>query len=239
MPRTRVRSIPDFKEVIYDEQHWRLLENLRKKAIEIMKIFTGKGITAWLHGSVARGDVSDKSDVDIVIPHKIQPYIIETIIDYAGLKPYARYIVAATPTTTLKAYIALDEEERFTISFPLVEYKPREIEFYKYGGILTYEELLENKRVPGVNKNLVLIVPTSRGHLEAPVIGYEDYVARFLNVNVEVVRERVEVLTRRNHVGRTGVFAKIILAPSESFEEGLERLLREKPLLKRILLDLI
>lgn len=237
MPRTRVRHVPDFKEVTYSEQHWSLLEALRRRAAEVMKVLASRGITAWLHGSVARGDVWEKSDIDIVIPHKTPPYIVETIIDYAGLKPYARYIVAATPTTTLKAYIALDEEERFTISFPLVEYKPREIEFYKYGGVLTYEELLENKRTPGVNKNLVLIIPTPRGHLEAPVIGYEDYVARLLNINVEVVRERVDVLTKRDYVGRTGIFAKMLLAPSESFEEGLLRLFSEKPLLRRIFSD--
>lgn len=239
MPRTRVRRVPEFNEVVYSEQHWSLLKSLRMKAIEIMRPLADKGITVWLHGSVARGDVWEKSDLDIVIPHKIPPYIVETIIDQAGFKPYAKYIVAATPTTTLKAYIALDEEERFTVSFPLAEYKPRELEFYKYGGVLTYEELLEDKRVPGVNKNLVLVVPTQRGHLEAPVIGYEDYVARLLNVSVEIVRERVEVLTKRDQVGRTGVFAKILLAPSESFEEGLERLFREKPLLRRIFSDLV
>lgn len=239
MTRVKVRHFPEFKEVVYSEDQWRLLKSLRMTAAKIMEIFSSRGIDIWLHGSVARGDVWTKSDIDIVVPRRVQGYVVELLLDGAGIKPYARYLVAATPVTTLKAYIVLDEEERIAVSFPLVDYKPQELEFYRFGGFLTYEELLQDKRVPGVNKNLVLILPTPYGHLEAPVVGYEDYVAKVLGVDVNVVKERVKVLTRRDEIGRTGIFVKMALLPGESFEEGVERLLREKPLLRRIYSGLV
>jgi predicted nucleotidyltransferase len=233
MGRTRVRSIPEFREVVYGDDHWRLLKELRIKAREVMEIFVKHGLQVWVHGSIARGDVWEKSDVDVVIPIKTPGLIVEHILEESGFKPFSRYIIAATPTTTPKGIIYLDDEERVSVSFPLFDYKPREVEFYKYSGVLTYSQLLADERVPGVNKNLVLIMPTESGHLEAPVPGYEDYVAKVLGVSVDIVRERVEVLTRRDQVGRTGIFAKIALAPGESFEEAIERLLREKPLIRR------
>ena len=233
MGRTRVRSIPEFREVVYGDDHWRLLKELRIKAREVMEIFVKHGLQVWVHGSIARGDVWEKSDVDVVIPIKTPGLIVEHILEESGFKPFSRYIIAATPTTTPKGIIYLDDEERVSVSFPLFDYKPREVEFYKYSGVLTYSQLLADERVPGVNKNLVLIIPTESGHLEAPVPGYEDYVAKVLGVSVDIVRERVEVLTRRDQVGRTGIFAKMALAPGESFEEAIERLLREKPLIRR------
>ncbi len=239
LARTRVSRTPEFREVVYSEEHWRLLRELREKARRIMEVFASNNIEAWLHGSVARGDVKKTSDVDIVLPRKVPGYLIEHLLEKAGFKPYARYLVAATPTSTIKAYIMLDEEEHISVNFPLTDFKPIELEFYKFGGYITYNELLEDKRVPGVNKNLVLIIPTPMGHKELPVIGYEGYVAEFLGVSIEVVLERVEVLTRRDEVGRTGIYAKLALAPDEGIEEGLRRLLRERPLLRRIHVDLL
>jgi predicted nucleotidyltransferase len=234
MRRTRVRRIPEFREVIYDERHWQLLKELRSRALEIMRIFASNGIRVWLHGSVARGDVRAESDIDIVIPVRTPAYLVEYLLEKSGCKPRNRYIVVATPTSTPKGVIVLDDFERVTVSFPLFDFKPQELEFYKFGGYLEYSELLENKRVPGVNKNLVLIKPTERGHEELPVIGWEDYVARVLGVDIEVVIERVKVLTRRDEVGRTGIFAKVVLLPSESFGEALERLFRERNILYRL-----
>ncbi|MEM2024952.1 MAG: nucleotidyltransferase domain-containing protein [Desulfurococcaceae archaeon] len=238
MSRVKVRYKPEFREVVYSEEHWKLLEELRSTAIRVVEALSTKGIEAWLHGSLARGDVWAKSDIDIVIPRRVNGYAVELALEGADFKPYAKYLVAATPTTTLKAYIALDQEERVTVSFPLADYKPHELEFYKFGGFLTMHELLSGKRVPGVNKGLVLILPTPGGHLEAPVVGYEDYTARVLGIDVSVVKERVKVLTRRDEAGRTGIFGKLALLPGESFEEGVKRLLKEKPLLRRAYSDL-
>lgn len=234
MRRTRVRHVPEFREVIYDESHWRLLRELRSQALGIMSIFASSGIEAWLHGSVARGDVAADSDIDVVIPTRIPAYLVESLLEKHNLKPRSRYIVVATPTSTPKAVIVLDDYERRVISFPLLDFKPQELEFYKFGGYLRYHDLLGDKRVPGVNKRLVLIKPTPTGHEELPVIGWEDYVARLLGVSIDVVLERVKVLSRRDEVGRTGIFAKTALLPGESFEEALERLFREKKLLWRI-----
>jgi len=234
MRRTRVRRVPEFVEVIYSEDHWRLLRELRSQALRVMSIFASSGIRVWLHGSLARGDVSAESDIDIVIPVRTPAYLIEYLLEKNNYKPRNCYIVVATPTSTPKGVIVLDDYERLVVSFPLFDFKPQELEFYKFGGYLEYNELLENKRVPGVNKNLVLIKPTPRGHEELPVIGWEDYVAKLLGVDIEVIMERVKVLTRRDEVGRTGVFAKIALLPGESFEEALKRLFRERGILHKI-----
>lgn len=226
--------MPEFREVIYDENHWRLLRELRSQALEIMSIFATSGVEVWLHGSVARGDVGPESDIDVIIPFRIPPYLVEFLLERHNYKPRGRYIVVATPTSTPKGVIVLDEYERKIVSFPLLDFKPQELEFYKFGGYLKHQDLLGDKRVPGVNKSLVLIKPTPIGHEELPVIGWEDYVARVLGVSIDIVLERVKVLTRRDEVGRTGIFAKTALLPDESFEEALERLFRERDLLRRV-----
>ncbi|MEM1628738.1 MAG: nucleotidyltransferase domain-containing protein [Desulfurococcaceae archaeon] len=234
MAREKVKRIPEFKEVTYDEEHWRILRELRNQAKQIMDIFIDNGIDVILHGSIARGDVWSGSDIDIVIPYKIPSYKVELVLDKRGINPVARYIVIATPLSTPKAYIVLEKNVQVNISFPLLEFKPRELEFYRFGGFLTYNELLQNVRVAGVNKGLVLIEPTPNGHREMPVIGFEEYVARRLGISVETVMERVQVLTRRDDIGRTGVFAKYALMPDESFEERLKRIIRDKPILRRL-----
>ncbi|MEM1696492.1 MAG: nucleotidyltransferase domain-containing protein [Desulfurococcaceae archaeon] len=239
MARTRAKPTPEYREVVYTAEHWSLLRELRSCARKVMEVFVQHGIEVWLHGSVARGDVRRKSDVDVVIPKRTSGYLVEYLLEKAGFKPYARYLVVATPTATAKAYIILDEEERVSVNFPIVDFRPLELEFYKFGGYVTYEELLKDKRVPGVNKNLLLVIPTSTGHIELPVIGYEDYVAKVLGVSVDIVKERVNVLTRRDEVGRTGVYAKLPLAPNENFEEALERLFKSRPLLRRVYSDLL
>ena len=56
-------------EVGYHSSHWQLLEKLRKKSIEIMDALALFGIRSGVYGSVARGDVTPSSDIDIVIPY--------------------------------------------------------------------------------------------------------------------------------------------------------------------------
>ncbi|MEM1600523.1 MAG: DNA polymerase subunit beta, partial [Sulfolobales archaeon] len=82
--------------------------------------------------------------------------------------------------------------------------------------------------VPGVNKQLILIIPTEFGHVEYPVIGYEGYVAKVVGISVETVRERVEVLSRRDRVGRTGVYLKYFLRADEGFDEALSTLMKNR-----------
>ncbi|MCS7363889.1 MAG: nucleotidyltransferase domain-containing protein [archaeon GB-1867-035] len=221
----------DIKEVIYSNNHWKLLEKLRSKAIKIMQILKARGLTPIIHGSIARGDIKPSSDIDIVIPYQVPSFKIETALEQAGIIPQQRMLVQATPKHVVKAHIQIDENT--TITFPLMELRKLEREFYKFGGELTLDELLENKRVPGVDKRLMLIIPTEKGHLETPVIGREAEVARQLKVSIDIVNERVRVLTRRDEIGRTGVYLKRILTKNESFEEVLKKLVDQNPAIRR------
>ena len=79
----------------------------------------------------------------------------------------------------------------------------------------------------------MLIQPTVRGHLESSVVGNEEYAAKVLKVPVEVVRNRVRILLRRDDIGRTGIFIQRELAPDETFELALKRLAEENPAVRR------
>ncbi len=236
MVREKIRRIPEYREVVYDDRRWGILRKLRREAMEILEKLWMRNIQAYVHGSIARGDVWEGSDIDIIIPYTIPSYIIEYLLEEKGYNVYARYIVVATPSSTPKAYMVLDEEERKTISFPLYSLKPREYEFYRFGGMLDLNGLRNNERVPGVDKRLILIEPTKYGHRESPVIGYENLVATKLGISIDTVLERVRVLSRRDEIGRTGVFIKYELSPSESFEEAIDKILRQNPLLRKNLL---
>lgn len=233
--REKIERTPEFKEVTYDSRHWALLNELRREALKIMQVFAASGFKPVVHGSLARGDVWEGSDVDVFIPYTIPSYRLEYILEASGLQARKKYIVMATPVNTPKAYIILDDEERRTVSFPLSNLKTREYEFYKFGGLLDIDGLLENKRVPGVNKKLVFIEPVETGHLESPVIGYENIVAQKLGISVETVLERVRVLSRRDSVGRTGVFLKHVLRPDETFEQAIQELSRRNSIVRRVL----
>jgi len=160
----------------------------------------------------------------------VQPYKVVFCLEKHDYAIRKQYVVQATPASTPKAYIELDPEGREVISFPLKETNPTEWEFYKFGGLVTLEELKMNVRKPGVNKNLILVIPTEEGHLEAPVINYEGYVASVLGVSINVVNERVRLLSKRDQVGRTGTYLKYVLKIGESFEEALSRLAKERKL---------
>ncbi len=226
IPRHKVSRIPEFKEVVYDRSMWETLEFLRSRALNIMLKLKKCGFEPIAHGSIARGDVTVKSDVDIVITYPIQPYSMEVCLEREGLKPFRKYVVQATPSSTPKAYIELDVEGLTTISFPLSNLSQRELEFYKFGGLVDVNDLIKKVRRPGVNKNLILIMPIDLGHKEAPVVGYESYVANVLDISLETVLERVKVLTRRDNVGRTGTFLNYVLNVDEGFEEALTKLIK-------------
>jgi predicted nucleotidyltransferase len=235
MVREKVMRRPEYREVIYDEKHWGILRALRNKAIRILKPFYQAGIEAIVHGSIARGDVWEGSDIDIFIPFIVPSYRVEYILESSGYTIYSRYIAIATPSSTPKAYIVLDPEEKIVVSFPLLKPSMRELEFYKFGGLLDLNGLLKDRRVPGVDKRLVLIEPTEKGHRESPVIGREDEVASILGISIDTVLERVRVLTRRDEIGRTDVFVKYELSPDESFEEALIKISERNPLVRRLL----
>jgi len=223
-----------FLEVVYTREHWILLESLRRKASRIIKILLGSGIKAMAYGSIARGDVWRGSDIDIVIFQPISPFKIEMALEIGGLTIYGRELVIATPRSTPKGYIYLDPNT--IITFPLHPLMRNEEEFFLFGGIIGYPDILDiKKRVPGVDKRLVLIKPTEKGHIEESIIGRENYIARLLGISIETVIERSKLLTKRDEKGRTGVYVKRELSPSESFDQVLREIIDKKPAVRRTL----
>ena len=97
------------------------------------------------------------------------------------------------------------------------------------------EDLRRGIRRPGCTKRLTLILPTDDGHVESPIVGRESEVARLLSVSSDIVRERIRVLTRRDTIGRTGVFLKLAVPEGASFEEVLKSEAESNPALRRTL----
>ena len=217
--------------MVYNEKRWRLLQELRRKAEKIMEALESFNLRCIAHGSIARGDVTEKSDVDIFIPSPPSSFMVETALEQNGIPINRRIIVQATPSYAIKAYIEI--EENVSVSFPLVKLRPLEREFYKFGGEISLEELKRNIRVPGVDKRLMLIEPTADGHIESSIIGKEEYAARLLGISVDIVWDRVKALTRRDEIGRTGVFLERELLPEETFELVLKRLADKNPAVRR------
>jgi len=221
----------DKAEVLYSEKHWKLLQRLREEAVEIMEALEKTGLNCVTHGSIARGDVSVKSDIDVFIPNPSGSFLIESAVERAGLTVNQRILVQATPVYAAKGYIELDPQR--VVSFPLMKMRPLERDFYRFGGEATLQALKDKKRTVGVDKRLMLIEPTEQGHVESSIIGRENAVAKLLSVSTETVLDRVHALLRRDKVGRTGVFIKRELTPDETFEMVLQRLVDENPAVRR------
>jgi len=223
---TRPVKVADTVEILYDEKRWALFRQLRQLTKEIMLALSKRNVASIVHGSVARGDIDQASDVDIFVPSIVRSYEVELALDEAGFTPIEREIVVATPWQLPKAHIYLDKNS--SVTFPLTKPKRLEVEFYYFGGAVDLRQVEREIRAAGVDKRLMLIEPTPRGHVESQVIGREAEVAKRIGVGQEIVRERVQVLTRRADIGHTGVFVKRKLAEDEGFETVLQRLLKEK-----------
>lgn len=220
-----------YQEIVYDSEHWSLLESLRKKATFLMSALARFHLYAVVHGSVARGDVNIDSDVDIFIADVPNSFLVETALEHAGVMVNSRFVVQATPLYAMKAYI--DVDEMCSISFPLMGLRRVEREFYMFGGELNLVQLETGLRVAGVNKRLMFVEPNFEGHVESGIVGREMFVAKTLNVSVETIQDRVRALTKRGLVGRTGVFLKKELTPEETFELTLKRLSDLNPAVRR------
>jgi hypothetical protein len=228
---TKPQTIVDKKEVNYTEDHWNLLEKKREKALEIMKLLQKHTIQSLIYGSITRGDVSETSDIDLFIPYQLSSFKIETALLQEEKQIYNKRIVQATPKHLVKGHIYLSED--ICITFPLTSIREREFEFIKFGGCLKLSELAADKRVPGVDKRLILITPTKKGHIESPVVGFESIIAKKIGTSVELVKERVRILTQRDKVGRTGVYLDVEVAPNESIGEVFKRLIDNDPVIRR------
>lgn len=221
----------EYKEVTYDAKRWALLAEFRQKAMSIMKALQKFHLEAIVHGSIARGDINAKSDIDVFIPYQTSSFLVESALEQADISLNRRMIVQATPAYAMKAYIEIDENT--SVSFPLMKMRKVEREFYKFGGEATLKNLVDNTRVCGVDKRLMLIEPFKDGHRESTIIGREEQVAKLLGIAVETVLDRVHALLRRDDVGRTGVFVKKELSEGETFEMALKRLADQNPAVRR------
>ncbi|UCE96083.1 MAG: nucleotidyltransferase domain-containing protein [Candidatus Bathyarchaeota archaeon] len=206
----------------YNRQRWRKLKTLRSIAFKMMMILEKSNISAITHGSIARGDVTEKSDVDIFIPSPPSSFMIEMTLERAGTPVSRRVIIQATPYYTVKGYIEIDKRQ--TVSFPLIKMRRVERDFFQFSGEITLAMIEDNIRIAGVDKRLMLIEPIENGHIESSIISREEDTARLLGISIETVLDRTHALFRRDKIGRTGVFIKEELAPNETFEMALKRL---------------
>jgi len=232
--------LEDYREVYYTRERWAIL---RAKRSEAARIARALALTLRLpviaHGSLARGDVRRDSDIDIAILETPRPLgLVDLALERAGFEIVRRIIVQATPGYTPKVYYYLDWEGKRVVSYPLAPLKPREREFYRWGGEVEAGALESDVRVPGVNKELKLIIPKPWGHVEYSVVGREGVVARLLGISVETVEERVRVLGRRREVGRTGVFIEYEVPPGVTVEEAVRLLARERRAFRRLVNDI-
>ncbi len=218
-------------EVYYDEQRWEQLKVLRSEAIKIMDVLEKANLATLTHGSIARGDVTVKSDIDIFILNPFSSFTIETTLERAALHIERRLIVQATPYYSVKGYIEIDKQK--VVSFPLVKMRRVERDFYRFGGEITLGGLREEKRVNGIDKRLMLIEPTDEGHIESSIVGREEQITKLLGISLETVLDRVHALLRRDKIGRTGVFIEKELAPDETFEMVLKKLAETRPEVRR------
>lgn len=220
-------------EVVYSPMRLELLRRLRRRAVDIMDSLVSRELTPFVHGSVSRGDVNSGSDIDIIIPSVVSSHTVELALSMQGFEIYSRRIAQATPSHAPKAHIYLDVEEKECVTFPLVSFRTLELEFYRFGGILDLPSLKADKRVPGCDKRLMLIKPTEQGHTEFPVKSRELEAAKIIGVSLEIVKERVRVLTRRKEIGRTGIVLSVDVGDGEVFEDVFRRLAASNPIVKR------
>jgi uncharacterized protein len=221
----------DYREIKYTDDRWKLLNELRTSAKQVMAALESFHLGSVVHGSLARGDVKEGSDVDVFIAEVQNSFLVETALEKAKIPINLRLIVQATPTYAMKAHIEI--AEKITVTFPLMQMRRVEREFYRFGGEANLKQLIAGIRVPGVDKRLMLIEPTEKGHEECNVIGREDFAAKILGISAETVLDRVHTLIKRDSVGRTGVFVKKEVAPDETFELALKKLSDLNPAVRR------
>jgi len=228
MGRTKVKQNV-LRRVVYTPERFEIFREMRKLALEVAGVLPEDAI---IFGSIARGDVRKDSDIEfLVFDYSVE---LENLID-ARFGIMAKNISMATPNALIKGKITT--MNGVEITFPLVKMKRHDFEFYKFGGSIGVHELRyrSDLRVPGVNKQLLLIQPCADGHEEMSILGIENAVASMLGISVETVMERVRVLMRRDAVGRTGVYLNMVLEREDAFGTALMSMAHRDPVVRRVL----
>ena len=70
--------------VIYTKENWSILKKKRQSALKLLEIFEKEGFHPYIYGSVARGNVHEYSDVDIIFLQCIPTFQIEFILNKNG-----------------------------------------------------------------------------------------------------------------------------------------------------------
>lgn len=230
--RRKTATMGNQRVVTYDDIHWELLKDLRQMAADVMYSLKNARFESFVYGSLARGDVLESSDIDIIILGVVRSFMVELALDEHGIT--GRKLIQATPGGLTKAHIYLPGNT--LVTFPLIEPNTRELDFYAFGGQLGLdgiEDVLHN-RVPGVDKRLMLIEPVLEGHIETPLSDLAPgSIARKVGVGQDIVEERIRVLKRRARIGVTGVYLDRLLGPDEGFEAVLEEIAARDSLVRR------
>ena len=230
MPREKIHQNKEREFHQYSQTELSILGRLRSRAEIILDKMIRSNIHGIIHGSVARGDVSSTSDVDIHIPYLLPSFRLDIIEDYQNS---TKHILMGTPNSTIKGLIEI--RPQISITFPLTKTKEREEEFYKFSGRISLNELRVNKRVPGVTKQLVLIEPMKEGYWVSSVLTNKSRSLRVLQISQRILDERIRVLNRRNEIGRTGLYLDYILSPEENFEQALHKLESRNPVVRNFI----
>lgn len=217
--------------VSYSEKDWDLLSSKRNNASDLLRIFEKKGFHPFVYGSIARGNVHQGSDIDVVFINPVPTYQIEFLLRAQGYERLFREIIMATPNDTLKLYIHLSELESITI--PLTKFEKNNEEFYKFGGMVSLTQLQKEVRVPGIDKRLLFINPTEIGHVEYSILNREHIIAKEMDISLDTILERKRVLLKREKYGRTGVFLKEEIPFDQSTEEAIKKLVRRKSIIRK------
>ncbi|MFW9929375.1 MAG: hypothetical protein ACFFD1_08290 [Candidatus Thorarchaeota archaeon] len=187
----------------------------------------------YCYGSIARGDIELNSDADIIIDPTAS-YKYEPILSNKWI---SRTIIQTTPNHGPKVVYELPN--KIHISVPFTELSSREIEFLSFGGKLNLPNFQNGEFSIGINKRLMLVEPLDRKGYSFKYTSIKSMpihvVARRVNCGVEVILERIRVLTKRDRKGRTGVYLHHPLNKDEQPEEILRELIATNIGLKKTL----
>ncbi|MHA1620076.1 MAG: nucleotidyltransferase domain-containing protein [Promethearchaeota archaeon] len=217
----------------YTQSHWDLFNNFRSQALEVGSMLSSAGFEILIYGSIARGDINPKSDIDILVKDRIPSFRLEYVFEEDNLRYSRKYLVQSTPNDVIKVVYEFDPLVHIVLF--LSKLPSSGYDFYHFGGALTFEDLSNPStiRKPGVNKELFLIEPTKDGHVESQLVDRQLEAPKILGVSNRMIQQRIRVLHRRKKIGRTGVFLHQDLGQDENPETILHELAKTNRLIRK------